>query len=1382
MIQQSIFPDRKIFFAGDIVRIRMNCKLPEVSGKAVVRTNIGGAAVRRQELIEKNESGRIPPGGDWRDLELSGTKNNCFEITLPLCEPGIFEAKCCFIPDDGSRILWAEGGNFHLKVLPASAVSGNAVYCAFVRQFGKWKNLAHSPQMPASLPALDAADFTVVPPSGTFRDLIRELDHIFDRLHCNILQLLPIHPVPKCFGRMGRYGSPFAATDYFSVDPALAEFDHAATPMEQFGELIDAVHAKNGRIFMDIPVNHTGWASKLQCEHPEYFKRDANGRFVSPGAWGIVWEDLCQLDYSVPEVPRLMAKVFLFWCRHGVDGFRCDAGYMIPEEAWNYIISKVRDEFPDTVFLLEGLGGPPAVQEKLLASSGLDWGYSELFQNYSRDEISSYFPYLEHLNCNCGIMANFAETHDNSRLAEKGRTFARLRFMVNALLCHHGAFGFANGAEFFAAEKIDVHGCGALNYHAAENMCELISKMNRLLALHPAFGSGVNVKLIQHGAGNVIAAHRYGHGIPELLILCNLDCDNPAAVTFEPVGFERGTDLISERKVALFANGRMQSVPLAPGEVLCLAFDDFKIPEAVKGIAPAVLHHCAGAMAQRAALHCAGMTAAAAADGRELLADPVKFVEKISGIYPAPVMTWDYPHDTHREVMLAPQDLLLVRSPEEFIVKITSGKRTLIRSTSLPSADGQYHFALLALPENTAGIPLHLMLHIADFGATPPLRSEGRVLQLAEPQKRMVKLSGHSTDAANHCVFGSNEFGSYAMFSAQWGRINSKYDAILAANGRRDYPVDRTVMFTACRAWVVIDEFSQELTPATLESYCAHPGNRAQWHFILPDGHGSDMTVTVEFRMALDADAVELRFRRENKDNRLFSGVKLILRPEIENRINHTTTRACDGAEHHYRNSVKELADGFDFAPGANALHIRVPGGKFFRAPEWRYMTDLPWERYYGMYDKNDVFSPGYFTAELEPGSEVTLCARVGEYENIHFPAINFPAEVPVETLAHDALSRFIVRRDDLSTVIAGYPWFLDWGRDTLIVLRGLLKFPFFHSRCADIILRFAAFEKSGTIPNMICGGNDSNRDTSDAPLYLIMAVRDYIAASGDETFLNRPCSGRKLAEVLDSIVSNYQRGTPNGIKMDPESALIFSPSHFTWMDTNYPAGTPREGYPAEIQSLWFAALKFTGNDALAEKVKNSISRLYFRNGTVADCLHCPSGTPAPEAIPDDHIRCNMLTFITMGAVTDPEKSALIMRSAEKLLVPGAIRTLADAPVRYPLPVKHHGSLLNDPQYPYQGSYRGPEDTGRKKAYHNGTAWCWPFPAYCEALYILGGEKSRNRAKALLFSCIDHLENGVVGEMPEVMDGDFPHRAGGCLAQAWSISEFYRVLQILESK
>ena len=106
--------------------------------------------------------------------------------------------------------------------------------------------------------------------------------------------------MPTTYAVMGEYGCPFAATDFFSVDPAMAEFDPYATPLDQFRELIGAVHAKGGRLFVDLPANHTGWASTLQTHHPDWFHRAADGKFISPGAWGVTWADLVELDYSHP--------------------------------------------------------------------------------------------------------------------------------------------------------------------------------------------------------------------------------------------------------------------------------------------------------------------------------------------------------------------------------------------------------------------------------------------------------------------------------------------------------------------------------------------------------------------------------------------------------------------------------------------------------------------------------------------------------------------------------------------------------------------------------------------------------------------------------------------------------------------------------------------------------------------------------------------------------------------------------------------------------------------------------------------------------------------------------------------------------------------------
>src|SRR5205807_9279177 len=159
------------------------------------------------------------------------------------------------------------------------------------------------------------------------------------------------------------------------------------------------------------------------------------------------------------------------------------------------------------------------------------------------------------------------------------------------------------------------------------------------------------------------------------------------------------------------------------------------------------------------------------------------------------------------------------------------------------------------------------------------------------------------------------------------------------------------------------------------------------------------------------------------------------------------------------------------------------------------------------------------------------------------------------------AVRTFVVKRGGGKTVIAGYPWFLDWGRDTFICARGLLAAGL-HEEVKQLLLTFGRFERDGTLPNTIFGEDASNRDTSDAPLWYALVAEELKTDLESLT----PAPGRTIRAVLESIALNYIKGTPNGIRMDPASGLIWSPSHFTWMDTNYPAGTPREGYPVEIQ------------------------------------------------------------------------------------------------------------------------------------------------------------------------------------------------------------------------
>ena len=1370
MLRQSITPGKGIFYAGESVTIELD-NIPDIPGRAIFRTNLAGVRERRKEIIARHEKGSDFQDLDWRDIEIpgSGTKR---AITLPLTEVGIFEGKCSFIPAGDSPQLWAEGENFRFKVLPVSAFAGNTVYAAFVRQFGRNLYKPYSDRESDAVKVLDAQAYTVIPPSGTFRELSRHLDHIFDKLKCRILQLLPIHPVPAEFGRMGRFGSPFAVLDYFSIAPELAEFDTAATPMEQFTELLDAVHARHGRVFMDIPVNHTGWASKLQQEHPEYFLRDKNKTFESPGAWGIVWEDLCKLNYDLPEVAEFMAQVFLFWAARGVDGFRCDAGYMVPEKAWDYIVAKVRTSFPDTIFLLEGLGGPPEIQNRLLKHSGLDWAYSEMFQNYSRSGMEYCLKTMLDSGADAGTLISFAETHDNNRLADSGKLFARSRFLGCGLLSVNGSFGFANGAEFYAREKIDVHKDSALNFGGEENLIPLIAALNTLLAGHPAFTGNSRIQSVTLSSGEGMALLRSAPGNKaRVLILFNPDCSNSNYVRFPGDLPDSGKDLLSNVHITFERHGETLGFALPPGSGFAVEVDKVDLDLSC-GIEKEIK-----LLEKRAWLFLKGVQSETLPSDLSFADDPEKFISRLSGMTPPPLTVWEAPKDHKRIVPVPAGDLLLIKSSDFFRCILPEEHTGFVRG--VPLKQGGWA-TLIFLERNKSSRRKHTPILLEIFRSNRCSKIQGTLSLLPEYENFSFRkvYSKEEVKSFGTEAFGSNNNSSYALFPASWENFSSKYHALLAVNSAPDFPADRRCLFTGLKMFLVVEGYSRKVDITSLESYSAPCENRAHWCFAVPAGQGRRMVLEIEMRFSSDSDNVELEFRRPGSAGQ--PPAALILRPEVEDRINHQVTRACSGPEWEFPAAVVDKEQGFTFAPGKTALEVAVSKGSWHSEREWHYMCDLPAERKYGLEDKTDRFSPGYFHIPLAENESFILTAGVsGQHAS---PPGARKSSLPSPDPLIAAMRRFVVKRGELATVIAGYPWFLDWGRDTLIALRGLVKVPEFREKCAQILRAFAAFEDHGTIPNVLSGENAANYDTSDAPLYLIIGVRDYIAETQDAALLETRCGTRTLKEVLGSIISHYISGTPNGIKMDKASGLIFSPSHFTWMDTNFPAGTPREGYPVEIQALWYAALAYTGHTGLARQVQDSIEKYYFRSGSAgaSDCLHALRNTPAALAEPDDHIRPNALLLITMGAVVKKELQEKILKSTAQLLIPGAIRTLADVPVKYQLPVVHNNVLLNDPSHPYCGRYEGSENEGRKKAYHNGTAWCWPFPAWCEALCLCGGKEQKNRALSLLASGAEYFERAIPGQISEVADGDAPHTPGGCPAQVWSVTELFRVREILQ--
>ena len=1422
-------------YCGDVLQLRLESSVP-IRGKAFFRTNLGNGALCRQEIISSVEEERTASLQAWYNLPMEQLDEFTFVLNVMLHEEGHFEGKCFVtgVEQSGPENIFAEGDNIHINVGNAAYCCANGVYCAFVRQFGrnKEKEFSTLPEgiSKGDLDLLDRNGYSVIPPSGTFRDLMKELPHIFDRLHCRILHLLPIHPDPTVYGRMGRFGSPYAALDFTGVNPELAEFDRSATALDQFHALVDAVHGKGGKLFIDIAINHTGWGAKLHETHPEWFVKDPSGAFHSPGAWGVTWGDLTELDHTKEELWKYLASVFRLWCMRGVDGFRCDAGYMIGLPAWKYIVAKVREEFPGTVFLLEGLGGDPAVTSELLNSGNMNWAYSELFQNYRRDQVEGYLEYAWKESASNGVMIHYAETHDNPRLAALSTEYARMRTALAALSSVSGAFGFTNGVEFFAREKIDVHEDCALNWGSSVNQVDFIGRLNCILRSHPSFRNGASVRCIDSSSSEcVLIARSAPDGSSPLLIAVNLDTSKSVQAFWNihtaPFRSEKAFDLLSGKSMEFVrVNSSSYTLQIPGGGVFCLAEDRReveKIEEMLHSGFPPVPGHLelqeAKALASSVLVHrngsivCPGKKKDLLSAAKDLLHSPEEFLRTLYGRErETPFMVWNFPEDQRRVLMVPPSYWILVKSPERIRAVLEMHGKLRSFTGSLQDSSGKYF--LLIPPQSVPDHPCSGRLHCRVYPSDGVLSSSvSEILYLsADIAGARIGVEHKLLQKEFFRFLQTNERGALLYMNVNPGELRSRYDALLLANLSDSYPENRHIMLRRFRFRCIYDAKNIDLSKDCLNDFYIEDGSGAGvWNFHIPVGNGLFSRVSMRMELLKERNGVRVTLHRHASGvsshkwilpdpNR----IKLQIFPDLEDRDFHGSTKASAGPELYWPGKIVTAEKECLFhAAEDRILALHSSRGNFIRSDAWEYMIFQQEEASRGLDPYCDLYSPGYFEAELAGGESMVIQGQIlrsakeevlpVQEEGCILP-LGHPQSAPLEKVMRRSMGQYIVRRDDFKTVIAGYPWFLDWGRDTLIVVRGLIAENCFRSDAEKILKKFASFAENGTIPNMICGRDGSNRDTSDAPLWLFTACKDYCRVQGNYELPDCTLpNGSTLRETLLSLAESIWEGTPNGICCEKNSSLVFSPSHFTWMDTNYPAGTPRQGYPVEIQALWFAAQLFlseilSGEQALlwkerAERTALSI-RKYFvlEEGYLSDCLHCEKAVPPEEAAVSDHLRPNQLYAITLGALEDKELCRSILEKCKALLIPGAIRSLADREVACPLPVTGPGGrLLNDPFHPYRGHYEGEEDTSRKVAYHNGTAWSWQFPAWCEAFYKVYGEESLPTARAVLSTMVLQMNCACLGHISEIADGDSPHTVRGCSAQAWGMSEFLRVWKIL---
>ena len=1422
---------------GDRVTFTLDWTQPHGgTWKAFLRTNLGRAQRLRDETIASLGGSGTFAGASWRDIPMRQTSDGWL-LDLPMTEIGYFSAKAYAIDADGVQ-EWPIGNDIGISIHPSDYRTTNTVYCAFTRMFGRTKTEAatRDPLREGMLAALDAEGYSVIPPSGTFRDLLRELPHITKRLGCSILHLLPVGPTPTTYARYGRFGSPYAQQDLTAIDPALVVFDKRTTAIDQFRELTSAAHLHGCRVFLDIVINHTGWGATLQDAHPEWFKRNPDGTFHSPGAWGNTWEDLVELENSRPELWEVIAQALITWCRRGVNGFRCDAGYMVPLPAWQYIICRVRQEFPRTVFLLEGLGGAWEATEALLTTGGMQWAYSELFQNYDAETIGSYLLHCHGAAASRGVLIHYSETHDNDRLAKQGRAWSLLRNRLSALTSTAGAYGFTCGVEWLTREKLEVHQSRGLNWGATEHLVEELGALNRLLADDPVFFDGATISQIVDSTTGVIALLRTppsdfdlrsARAAPrQVVVIINPDRSKTSQVTLPAELWKTlQVELLGQGLPMADITGTRASITVPPLTAWCFATqavtpgtgDDYRLRRAQAAAAYSSL----GFIFSNEDLGPADWRALAA----WFATDPVRFLAASShldrtqsatdllGALQAAAASTDLPPvvrwsagDARRDLPVPPGVWILVRESAPFRITLSSVAGIPRHIESVAVDEG--HVAALPPTDEALWQTIELVR-----GEQTPVT--GRIIRL----RRTPEINAHNVIDLDGIALLTNGRGGMARLGIDLGRIQSKYDCLLGANLHPTAPSDRQVLAKRVRAWLNADGFVTPLDRHNLVGF--EPGPAASWHFVANAGDGRMVTIVLDIDMLDGRNTTVVRVTRPDMPPiwgtplPAQAAVKVILRVDVEDRSFHSETRRSPASEAHFTShtTALEARAGFRFAPATDrVLTVWADHGRYRGDEEWCTGIPHPIEAGRGMSDNGDAWSPGWFEIPLAPAGSVHLAVSAEQTEpsaaeiqgfakarstaqETALNAAGFPADDRFGRQLAVAAQAYLVRRDLGRTVIAGYPWFLDWGRDTFISARGLIAAGL-HDDVRHLLTTFGRFESGGTLPNLLNGDRAENRDTSDAPLWYAVVLEELAGAPGTkfaaQLYQTKVDTTRTLADIIRSIACGYLAGTTNGIHVDAASALVWSPPHFTWMDTNYPACSPREGYPIEIQVLWIrllrqlAALHLPPAPAqsswseLAETALASLLRYFWieERGYFADVLLGVTGTAASVAVRDDALRPNQTFAVSLGIIKGDLARRSVAATVRHLVVPGAVRTLAPLPVSVPLVLSSAaGEQLNDPLNPYWGVYRGDEDTRRKPAYHNGTAWTWPFPSVCEAIAIAWGHTPMAvvTARSLLGSMDMLIDGGCKGHLPEILDGDSPHHPRGCDAQAWGTTEALRV-------
>lgn len=633
----------------------------------------------------------------------------------------------------------------------------------------------------------------------------------------------------------------------------------------------------------------------------------------------------------------------------------------------------------------------------------------------------------------------------------------------------------------------------------------------------------------------------------------------------------------------------------------------------------------------------------------------------------------------------------------------------------------------------------------------------------------------------------TNGIGGFAASTIS-GINTRRYHGYLVASMKP--PVERRMLLAKVEEEIIVDGRKYPLLASeTLGGFSGlgfkHLALFQRYPFPLYLYQIEDILLEKEIIMVKGQNTALVRYQVYNLNERTF---KIRVFPLITNRDYHWTLRRNDWP---FAMSFSDNSVNIEAYPGAPSLYIYWDRAIPLQPGFWYYNVYYEEEAFRGLDAIEDLYCPFYLEVEGKNSVSFWFAAstehlnfssqwaeEVREQERKRLKSLPFlpeSAELWVQVLTSATQDFLVEKRDKTLTVIAGYPWFTDWGRDALISLPGLTLVTGRYEDFRQVMTSFLAHAKGGIVPNLFSDlGGEACYNTADASLWVFWAIYKYFQYTKDLTFIEENIS------QLQEIIENYSRGTMFGIKMDEDGLITQGEEEkaLTWMDAVVDGKpvTPRWGKAVEINALWHFALKLMsflsrtlGQRKLAQELfswselaKKSFQEKFWNDqgGYLFDVVRGEHK--------DDAIRCNQIIAVSLP-------TCVLTRGQERLVLETVWRHLYT-----PL-----GLRTLSPFHPnYRGRYRGNQGE-RDRAYHQGTVWVWPWGHFMTAIGRLYRENPclPQVVWRMVQPFLAHLADKGLGTVSEIFDGDAPHSPQGCFAQAWSVAEVLRVVyEIVEER